>query len=72
MVLVSSTLCWTVWEVEEEDLEIFMLAFQFAIYENRKKVKINKFKFNLQTTHMLRNSYKDFSFKNCEKCVAKQ
>jgi hypothetical protein len=31
MVLVSSTLCWTVWEVEEEDLEIFMLAFQFAI-----------------------------------------
>jgi len=36
MVLVSSTLCWTVWELEEEDFEIFMLAFQFAIWETEK------------------------------------
>ena len=42
--------------------------------EQKKKffTKINKFKFTLQTTHMLRNSYKDNAFKNCEKCVEKQ
>jgi hypothetical protein len=32
MVRVSSTRCWTVWEVEEVDLEIFMFAFQLAIW----------------------------------------